>query len=262
MADAKQRLLDVWLLEIDTVYREVPYVVVTDWVQQGRLLGDDCVRIAGSKKWHAIGSVPALAPYLPRAEPQRADDQAEALEPVELGLDWKRPGEDDDEDVDMIPLIDISLVLLIFFMMTASVSSGMMSSIATPAAQHQLAEFTKGMVWVGIDSKNQAGVVVKDDNGRPLPWFSYGNDSGKKDGKRLLPTRDFTQVTDALAQDLKDAPAGEVKIRLRAEKTLPIEIIKGTTLDLQDLESRLNRSRGSGKLTFAILGEVSEPKGR
>lgn len=261
--NGKQRQLDVWILEIDTVYREVPFTVVTDWIQQGRLLADDCVRMAGSKKWHAISAVGALGPYLPRPEPQRADDRAEALEPVDMGLDWKRPGEEDDEDVDMIPLIDISLVLLIFFMMTASVSSGTMSSIATPSAQHQLAQITKDTFWVGIDSKSAAGAVEKDGNGRPVPWFSYGNDSSKKESKKpLTPTLNLREVLEALTADLKDAPSGEVKVRLRADKDLPIEIIKDTTLALQDLETQLNRSRGAAKLTLTFLGEVSEPKGR
>src|SRR6516164_8744053 len=143
MPDTKQRMLDVWILEINTVYREVPFVVVTDWLQQGRLLGDDCVRLAGSKKWHAIRTVPALRPYLPKVEPQRAEDRAEALEPVELGLEAHGRGEEEDEDVDMIPLIDISLVLLIFFMMTASTVPGVLSAIATPAASHQVASITQ-----------------------------------------------------------------------------------------------------------------------
>jgi hypothetical protein len=36
------------------------------------------------------------------------------------------------------------------------------------------------------------------------------------------------------------------------------------TVELQDLESRLNRTRGAakGRLVFQYLGEVSEPKGR
>jgi biopolymer transport protein ExbD len=260
MADGKQRLLDVWILEINTVYKEVPFVVVTDWVQQGRLLADDCVRLAGSKKWHAISAVPALLPYLPKVEPQRAEDRAEALEPVELGLEWRRPGEEDDEDIDMIPLIDISLVLLIFFMMTASVSSGVMSSIATPAAQHQLAAITQGSYWVGIDTRNRAGITEKGSDGRPLPWYSFGKDSREMHP----PTHDVPPVMEALAKELQDAPAGEVKIRLRAERTLPIEAVKGVTVELQELESRLNRTRGAakGRLVFQFLGEVSEPKGR
>jgi biopolymer transport protein ExbD len=260
MADEKKRLLDVWILEADTVYREVPFVVVSDWLQQGRLLSDDSVRLAGSKKWHAIRDVPALRPYVPIAAPQHVDDRAEALEPVELGLDWRRPGEEDDEDIDMIPLIDISLVLLIFFMMTATVGGDALSSIVTPSAQHQLAAITKDTYWVGIDNKSRAGAVEKDSAGRLLPWFSCGKDNKE----HLPPTRDLAAVMAALAAQLKDGPPGEVTVRLRAERTLPIETVKDATLDLHALENRVNRERGAanGRVTLVILGEVSEPKGR
>ncbi len=259
MADAKTRLLDVWILEINTVYREVPFVVVTDWLQQGRLLAEDCVRLAGSKKWHAIRAVPALGPYLPKVAPQRAEDRAEALEPVELDVEWRCASEEEDDDVDMIPLIDISLVLLIFFMMTASVESGVLSAIATPSAQFQLATINRGTYWVGIDRRSRAGVVEKDDEGRPRPWFSLGQDN-----KELLkPTLDRREVIDLLAKELKETPAGEVTVRLRAEKTVPIEMIRDMTADLQALRDRLNQKRGPGeRLTLTILGEVSEPKGR
>ena len=67
MAENK-RLLDVWIVELKTVYREVPFAVVTDWIQQGRLLGEDRVRLSGSAAWHAVGKVSALAAYLPKAE--------------------------------------------------------------------------------------------------------------------------------------------------------------------------------------------------
>src|SRR6266545_2761747 len=116
---AKDKTFDVWIVESNTVYKKVPYAVVTDWAQEGRLLGDDRLRAAGSEQWIPLGEVPALSVFLPRAEPHRAEDQAEALEPVQVDFSWKPRRGDDDEDVDMIPLIDISLVLLIFFMMTA-----------------------------------------------------------------------------------------------------------------------------------------------
>ena len=34
----KRRFFDVWIIETNQVYKEVPYTVVADWVQQGRLL--------------------------------------------------------------------------------------------------------------------------------------------------------------------------------------------------------------------------------
>src|ERR1700730_8272616 len=116
----KRRFLDVWIIESNTVYREVPFTVVTDWVQQSRLLPDDKVRPSGTPQGFKIGGMPAFVAYLPKVEPFRAEDQAEALEPVQLDFGWKRRRPDEEEDVDMIPLIDVSLVLLIFFMRTAS----------------------------------------------------------------------------------------------------------------------------------------------
>src|SRR4051812_40711489 len=100
MAD-KKRLLDVWIVEQNTVYRDVPFAVVTDWLMQGRLLPSDQVRLAGARTWHALTKVPAFAPYLPQAIPAGVGDQAEALEPVELSFELPSRAEEEDDDVDM-----------------------------------------------------------------------------------------------------------------------------------------------------------------
>src|SRR3954471_10768380 len=115
------RALDVWLVEGGAVYRAVPFTVIADWIQQGRLLAEDRARLAGSKTaWTPLGKIPAFQPYFPKAEPQAAEDQAEALEAVEGDFRWNRRRDEEEDDPDMIPLIDVTLVLLIFFMMTAS----------------------------------------------------------------------------------------------------------------------------------------------
>jgi biopolymer transport protein ExbD len=115
----KRRFLDVWIIEANTVYKEVPFTVVTDWIQQGRLLEDDMTKPSGTKEWQRIGGSADFSPYLPRALTPTVEDTAEALEPVEVGFNWRRPREEEDDEVDMIPLIDVTLVLLIFFMITA-----------------------------------------------------------------------------------------------------------------------------------------------
>src|SRR6185437_2710829 len=97
---AKRRFLDVWIVESNTVYREVPFTVVADWVQQGRLLEDDRLRPSGTAEWFAIGASPDFAPYLPQPEPFRAEDRAEALEPVQLDFAWKPSHFEEDDDVD------------------------------------------------------------------------------------------------------------------------------------------------------------------
>ncbi len=132
----KRRFLDVWIVESNTVYQEVPFEVVADWLQQGRLLADDMCKPSGTKDWNRIGGHPDLEPYLIKEEPNRPDDQAEALEPIiDPGLNYRRRHDEEDEDVDMIPLIDVSLVLLIYFMLAAG-GAAAASLIRTPAAEH------------------------------------------------------------------------------------------------------------------------------
>src|SRR5207248_10967091 len=91
-----------------------------------------------------------FAAFLPRVEPFRADDQAEALEPVQLDFGWKRRREAGDDDVDMIPLIDVSLVLLIFFMLTASGVGASVLFPTPPAENGEVVNNPEG-VWVGIN---------------------------------------------------------------------------------------------------------------
>jgi biopolymer transport protein ExbD len=131
---AERRRVDVWVVKLNRVFRNVPFTTVAERLQQGRLHADDRVREAGTTEWHRFDQDPLLFAYLPRPEPFRAEDQAEALESVDLGLSLTRRSESDDDDPDMIPLIDISLVLLIFFMMTAG-SMITASPVETPPAE-------------------------------------------------------------------------------------------------------------------------------
>ena len=226
---ASQRSLDVWIVDLNKVYTGVPFTVVTDWLQQGRLLAADRVRLAGKQKWHPIEGVPALTPYLPKAQPLEIEDRAEAMEPIDLGLQSPKVREEEDDDVDMIPLIDVSLVLLIFFMMTTAISSGVFSPIPTPQAKHQLASISADTFWLGIE-------VDKD----KVTRYSLGKDSEKKQ-YLVAPTEDGKEVFAELERIL-ESEQGKVEIRLRADKSLPIETIKDRTLDIQELEARLNRA--------------------
>jgi biopolymer transport protein ExbD len=160
----KRRFLDVWIVESNTVYREVPYTVVVDWIQQGRLLEDDMLRWSGQAQWFRLGSTPAFAAYMPRPEPFRAEDQAEALESVHTDFAWKRRRDDEDDDVDMIPLIDVSLVLLIFFIMTGT-AVVVASTIRTPQAENGDLYNKPDLVWIGID---------KDPDGKPIYTLGRG----------------------------------------------------------------------------------------
>src|SRR5689334_10200094 len=109
MSDQPKRFFDLWFFQANNVIKEVPFHVVTDWITQGRAVPDDRVKPSGTADWYPLGTVVAFQPYFPK--PGRlADDAYEAMAPVEMDIEWPKGAGVEDEDVDMIPLIDISLV--------------------------------------------------------------------------------------------------------------------------------------------------------
>lgn len=234
---AKNQTFDVWVVENNTVYRGVPFTVVTDWVQQGRLLDDDRLRPSGDGPWTRLAEMSSLAPYVPRAEPHRAEDRAEALEPVQMGFAWKSGRGEADEDVDMIPLIDVSLVLLVFFMMTTAVG-GAAALIDTPKAEYQLLTAEPRSWWVGI---------TQDEQGTPQYSFGEGDGPPKTEPGKSGPPDAQTTVAQ-LSAALQDS--GPVSVRIRADRRVPIDLVREMTRLLEAL-------RVQGKVTN-IMGEVSE----
>jgi biopolymer transport protein ExbD len=217
----KRRFLDVWIIESNTVYREVPFTVVVDWVQQGRLLEDDMLRPSGTAEWFKVGDSPSFAPYLPKAEPYRAEDQAEALEPVQVDFTWKRPHDDDDEDVDMIPLIDVSLVLLIFFMLTASGVATAAALIPTPPAEYGSLTGNPETVVIGMNLTGAGDAIV------------YSLSEGTKppeEGNRDLQTRE--ELLQRLDELLAKRP-GKVEVTINAHKDVKSGLVRQMTVQLE-----------------------------
>jgi biopolymer transport protein ExbD len=219
----KRRFLDVWILDSNTVYREVPFTVVADWVQQGRLLEDDKLCPSGTKQWARVGDSPEFKPYLPKPEPFRAGDQAEALEPVHLDFAWRKPRGDEDDDPDMIPLIDISLVLLIFFMMTAS-GVGIAGMIATPATEYGQTTEKTDTVMIGINL----------DNDEPVYSLAVGNKAPAPEDRDL---RTQGELLGRL-RDLLDRIPGRVEVSINAHKDVKSGVVRDLTAELGKPEFR------------------------
>ncbi len=219
----KRRFLDVWIIETNTVYREVPFEVVTDWVQQGRLLADDMLRPSGTAEWFRLGDNPSFAAYLPRSDPYAANDQAEALEPVQVEFAWKRGPEEEDDDVDMIPLIDVSLVLLVFFIMTAG-ATVVASGFHLPAAAHNLRSGNENMIWIGVHA-------VEADPTTP-PSYSIGEGEKPPAGKddEGLTEKQVLARLDAMIKDRGDK---QVEVQVRADENLPAGFVRHLQVALE-----------------------------
>jgi biopolymer transport protein ExbD len=128
------KALDVWFVAANTVYRQVPYQVVADWVREGRLGPADQLRPAGTadRDWRTVAGWDLFADYLPRRATGTTPEGAEVElpEPVEAEGHGRRKREAEDDEVDMIPLIDISMVLLVFFVIVSA--TGALSPVDVP----------------------------------------------------------------------------------------------------------------------------------
>jgi biopolymer transport protein ExbD len=221
-----KRFFDVWIVESNTVYKEVPFTVVTDWMQQGRLLAADKAKPSGTADWQELGKWPEMAAFLPQADEHRAEDVAEALEPVELEMAWRRPSEDDDQDVDMIPLIDVSLVLLIFFMMTSTVS-GLAGPMGLPEVRKGATNLTSDPFWISIE-------LDKDKQ----PIYSLGQGGGAvPDSDKNL---DFPGLLRQLDEKLQTLAPIEL-LTIRGDKSIESGVIK-------QLRAELGRRREAKKI--------------
>jgi len=168
------KAFDVWFVVVNTVYKGVPYNVAADWAQQGRLAATDMVRPSGTNMaWATVAENEFLSDYLPRPStgtavpaaasgfevvtpaPAGAPTPAELPEPDELT--FRRPAGQEDDEVDMIPLIDISMVLLVFFIMLQAASA--LPSIDVPEMTYagQLTN-DPGAITISIEKLNETDV--------------------------------------------------------------------------------------------------------
>jgi biopolymer transport protein ExbD len=232
----KRRFLDVWIVESDTVYREVPYEVTTDWVQQGRLLDDDMLRWSGQAEWFRLGSTPAFKAFMPQAETDRAEDQAEALEAVHVDFSWKRPRDEEDDDVDMIPLIDVSLVLLVFFMMTTTAVAASFY-IKTPAAENGNVMSGSDLYWVGLDYKrtgnreDQHTLVYVVGKGEEV----LGKGADEKRWEVADTDADREKVLNEIVQTLREQPDQLMKVTIKADEDIPSGLVRDLTRKLEGM---------------------------
>jgi biopolymer transport protein ExbD len=223
MAEARETF-DVWFVGTNTVYKSVPYRVVNDWAQQGRLGADDMLKPTGAADWSKVGASLLFGAYLPSSEERTVGDVAEALAPIELDFNWKRRHEDEDDDVDMIPLIDISLVLLIFFMMTTTVAA--ISRISVPTMENA----------VKIDTSPEIlRIDIDRVEGKPVYAVAKGTAAPADGDADLIDDVKLMQRFDeALKSYHNEAP----KVRIAAHGDLPYEVVERV---MHELDSRRER---------------------
>jgi biopolymer transport protein ExbD len=233
MAIAKPpKTFDVWFVAVNTVYRAVPYQVVADWTQQGRLSAADKLRPAGVEgAWKPVSEWPNFADYIPRpvvhavapapgeAAPAGAAIAIPEAPEEETLITSRKPGEEDD-DVDMIPLIDISMVLLVFFIMVSA--SGALSPVDVP-------EMRFGGELVS-DPEAITISIEKKPNGEEVFYSIREGQSPAKPANAQLPNDVETlKVLDQILSERTRPP----EVRIACEKDLPSERVHELAKELK-----------------------------
>jgi biopolymer transport protein ExbD len=255
------KAFDVWFVAANTFYKAVPYNVVADWAQQGRLAPTDMVRPAGtSAAWAKVETHEFLADYLPRptgakatpafevVEPDAVVSESDAAAPVEhVELPDPEPpprrrAGDEDDEVDMIPLIDVSMVLLVFFIIMRA--AGALAPVDVPEMRFggELSDDPNALT-ITIDMKDEDNVFYS---------VRVGQTPAKTQHDQLATPEDAMTALDDLLIDLRtdfernnagrSLPPPEVRIACRKE--LPRERVYELR---REIERRQRAAERDGK---------------
>jgi biopolymer transport protein ExbD len=235
------KAFDVWFVVANTVYRQVPYQVVADWTQQGRLGAADMLRAAGgTDPWKKLAEWELFADYISQPPPTAVEGGPQAV-PVELpeheGAEFRTGRhEEDDDDVDMIPLIDISMVLLVFFIIISA--TGALSPVDVPDMRYA-GELTNDpdAITMNVEKASADTVIYSVRVGKLAPKPEYS---------RLPNPEAAITALDALLVGLTRPP----EIRIACAKDLPSERV----MELErELKKRLDK-----KLINSVVATVND----
>ena len=148
--------MELKLVSLDKTYGSVPFDTLMRMATEGRLVVADLVRRPGAAQWTPVGEVPALAAALPQQTDAAGDDTG--------GDAWtmRLPRQEEDTEMDMTPMIDVTFQLLIFFMLTNALANPV--PIATPEALHGRGVTIEGQQLILID---EAGAYYLGDEVAP-----------------------------------------------------------------------------------------------
>ena len=233
------KAFDVWFVTANTVYKGVPYHVVADWTQQGRLGAGDMVRAAGTNAaWARVEEQDGLTDYLPQPSVAKAvpaaalaavglevlstDQAASAGEPTELPEPEPQPGRpriEEDDEVDMIPLIDISMVLLVFFIIIRA--AGSLAPVDVPEMKYAGELSTDpNAITINIDKADEFTIVYSVRKGA-LP--------ARPDHDKLATPEAAIKALDALLGESQEPP----EVRIACRKDLPNDRVTEIQLELE-----------------------------
>ncbi|WP_372371316.1 ExbD/TolR family protein [Candidatus Uabimicrobium sp. HlEnr_7] len=130
------------------IYKDLPLATIKTWILEARIEADDYVSSAELKKWVKASSLSIFESYF-----APSSTGSDVISSRDLSFGWST---DDDEDthVDLTPMIDVTFLLLIFFMVTATFAVHEIANIKVPDAKNTK-KYQEKKMTVSIDRKRQ-----------------------------------------------------------------------------------------------------------
>jgi len=228
---ARRKNLELRVVSLDRVYGPLSLEKLVQLAAQGRLSPHDQVRTAGTSTWFPITEVAAIAASMP--QPSMAQTGAEGGTAVDPGDEtaerWtlrESAWQPEETEIDMAPMIDVTFLLLIFFMVSNSMANP--TPMDVPAAVYGR----------GVTLEGQQRILIDEEGG-----YFLGDVASEK-------TR--TESLDALAQ--------EVQSNARASSATLDVIINGhkktSYLCVRELVEALGDLEGLGSVMLGVEEDV------
>ena len=135
----------------------------------------------------------------------------------------------------MIPLIDVSLVLLVFFMMTATVAVSS-TTVNVPDTQHGSFFSPAGAVWIAVSPTA---------DGTPVYSIGQGEAAPAAEDQKLTEAQVLARLEAILKQQSE-----AVELRIAADRGLPGEVVMRLT-------GHVEKFKRNG-MVRTVRGEVKE----
>lgn len=130
------------------VYKDLTLETLKTWILEARVEADDYVTNSQLKKWVKASSLNIFESYF-----APSSTGSDVVSSRDLSFGWSTD-EDDDNNVDLTPMIDVTFLLLIFFMVTATFAVHEIANIKVPKAKNTQKDQQKALT-VSINNKRQ-----------------------------------------------------------------------------------------------------------
>lgn len=134
------------------VYSKIPFPKVKAWILEGRIDPDDLLS-KESGQWVSAASIAELAAFF-------APDSlgAEVISSEDVGFAWRdKENQEEEVAVDMTSMIDVTFLLLIFFMVTATFAINQTKDVRVPSSSSTVSNKPEKILVV-VDSEEKISV--------------------------------------------------------------------------------------------------------